>query len=61
MNKEQTEIEKAPYAIEAAELSEELKIILKDYFLGTVSENGNSLQIKFLNGQKFKITVEQCG
>lgn len=37
--------------IDSKELSEELKLILKDYFLGTVSENEKSLQIKFLNGK----------
>lgn len=57
----ESEIAEAFRSINVKELSEELKLILKDYFLGTVSENEKSLQIKFLNGQTFKITIEQCG
>lgn len=56
----ESELTEAFLLIDAKELSEELKLILKDYFLGTVSENEKSLQIKFLNGQKFNITIEQC-
>ncbi len=57
----ESELTEAFLLIDAKELSEELKLILKDYFLGTVSENEKPLQIKFLNGQKFNITIEQCG
>ncbi|MCI9561074.1 MAG: hypothetical protein HFK03_01150 [Clostridia bacterium] len=48
-------------SIDEEELTEEVKLILKDYFLGTVLQNDKSLLIKFLNGQKFKLTIERCG
>lgn len=54
------QIDGADKAISADEISNELKIILRDYFVGNVSQNAGSIQIKFLNGQKFNITVEQC-
>lgn len=41
-------------SIDEEELTEEVKLILRDYFLGTVLQNDKSLLIKFLNRSKIQ-------
>lgn len=37
----------------------DIKALLNEYYLATFSENGNSLDIAFNNGQKFRLTVKE--
>ncbi|MDE5721150.1 MAG: hypothetical protein K2I30_00200 [Clostridia bacterium] len=46
--------------ITAEEVAAELNIILEDYFMGSVTLNGESIKITFLNGQSFCLTVKKA-
>lgn len=37
----------------------DLKYLIKEYYLCTFSETGNSLELRFNNGQKFEISVRE--
>lgn len=41
------------------ELITEIFSILKDYFVGVFLDNGKHITYKLLNGQAFKITVQE--
>ncbi|MDE7167946.1 MAG: hypothetical protein K2O28_03755 [Clostridia bacterium] len=43
----------------AQSLLEELAPLIKSYFVGEPNFDGNSIDITFLNGQKFKIYAEE--
>lgn len=44
--------------VEALYLIDEIKILLDDYFVGDFIRE-NSLVIRLLNGQKFRLTLEE--
>ncbi len=43
--------------IKTEELILELKPLIEDYFIGSFKVQGNKLNIEFLNGQNFILTV----
>ena len=45
--------------ISVRELTEEIMNLIKDEIVATYSENENALQIHFLNGQNFRVAVEE--
>lgn len=45
---------------EAHDLLIDLKVLLKEYYTATFTEDGNALLMKFNNGQRFKLTLEEC-
>lgn len=51
--------EEIPTVIEASDLVCELKILMKDFYEGTITDDGKALKLRFANGQKFKITVTE--
>ncbi len=44
----------------ASELCGEIETTLKDLFVCAFAQNGNSFDMEFLNGQKFRITVSEA-
>lgn len=40
------------------QFAEELELALRDYFQGEIERQGKTVNIKFPNGQTFKLTVE---
>lgn len=66
MGKTKNRIEKKESAIKnakketpfnAADLALEIEPLIRDYFVGDFELDGNKISCKFLNGQKFIITV----
>ena len=45
--------------IQKENLMNELVVALKDVFVAEVSQNENVLTVKFVNGQKFSLQVEE--
>lgn len=54
-----TEQENKEEKINAIELLQEIEPLLKEYFIADVHMEGSALQMKFSNGQTFRITA--CG
>lgn len=52
-------MEKQNEKISVGELTEEITLLIKDEITATYKEEENSLQMHFLNGQKFRILVEE--
>lgn len=46
-------------SITQEELLEELSIAIKDVFVASVIEKDGEIELSFLNGQKFLITVKE--
>ena len=40
-------------------LTEEITLLVKDEIVATYTEEENALQVHFLNGQNFRISVEE--
>lgn len=47
------------WKVDSDSLLFDLKFIMKEYYIGTFSENGESLRIKFNNGQIFEVTINE--
>ena len=47
------------FKVEAIDLLVDIKALLKEYYIATFNKNGNSLNITFNNGQKFRLTVKE--
>ena len=45
------------YTVDASELLADIKVLMKEYYVATFCNNGNSLKIAFNNGQSFCVTV----
>lgn len=41
------------------ELISELKALLNDYFVGTFTQEGQSLTLSFFNGQNFNLNIKE--
>ena len=41
------------------ELTEEIKLLLKEEWIGTFNERQDALFVRFTNGQSFRIAVEE--
>ena len=53
------EYAKSEPPVEACEILAEIEPLLKDYFKGEVSFDGKTLTYALMNGQKFKLSVEE--
>lgn len=47
------------FKVELIDLLADIKVLLKEYYIATFDDRGNSLNIKFNNGQKYRLTVEE--
>ena len=58
-----TEMESAgqnlQFTVDEKSLLLDLKVLIKEYSAATFSENGNSLLLKFTNGQTFLLSVNE--
>ena len=45
--------------ISVRDLTEEITLLVKDEIVATYTEEENALQMHFLNGQNFRISVEE--
>ena len=45
--------------ISVKDLTEEITLLVKDEIVATYTEEENALQVHFLNGQNFRISVEE--
>ena len=39
-------------------LTDEIQILLKDFFNAIISKNENNITMQFMNGQKFSVSIE---
>jgi hypothetical protein len=44
--------------IEKENLTDEIQILLKDFFEAIISKNENNITMQFMNGQKFPVSIE---
>ena len=44
--------------IEKENLTDEIQILLKDFFEAIISKNENNITMQFMNGQKFSVSIE---
>ena len=44
--------------IEKEDLTDEIQILLKDFFDAIISKNENNITMQFMNGQKFSVSIE---
>ena len=52
-------MEKQDTKISVRDLTEELTLLIKDEIVVTYTEEESALQVHFLNGQNFRISVEE--
>ena len=52
-------MEKQESKISVRELTEEITLLIKDEIVATYTEEETALQVHFLNGQNFRIAVEE--
>lgn len=45
--------------VETFDLMTDIKVLLREYYIATFGESGNSLNIAFNNGQRFSIAVAE--
>ena len=45
--------------ISVKDLTEEITLLIKEELVATYTEEDNALQVHFLNGQNFRIVVEE--
>lgn len=45
--------------IEKQELLFDLKVLIKEFYCGTFTNDGQSLLLSFFNGQKFALKIEE--
>ena len=45
--------------ISVRDITEEITLLIKDEIVATYTEEENALQVHFLNGQNFRISVEE--
>lgn len=58
MTKEtQKNVAKETEQIAQSELLMELRLLMKDVFIGEICEEDDGISIRFLNGQKFRVEV----
>lgn len=48
------------WKISAQDLLIDLKVLMKEYYVATFTENEGELKIAFENGQKFIIGIKEC-
>ena len=52
-------MEKQETRISVRDLTEEITLLIKEEIVATYTEEENALQVHFLNGQNFRIKVEE--
>ncbi len=52
-------MEKQETKISVRDLTEEITLLIKDELVATYTEEEDALQVHFLNGQNFRIRVEE--
>ena len=52
-------MEKQDTKISVRDLTEEITLLIKDEIVATYTEEDSALQVHFLNGQNFRIAVEE--
>ena len=52
-------MEKQDTKISVKDLTEEITLLIKDEIVATYTEEDSALQVHFLNGQNFRISVEE--
>ena len=55
----ETELDKVSWSCEAKDVLRDIKFFMKEYYTGFYSDDGESLTIRFNNGQKFQIAVRE--
>ena len=45
--------------ISVRDLTEEITLLIKDEIVATYTEEENALQVYFLNGQHFRVSIEE--
>ena len=45
--------------IDKQDLLIDLKVLMKEFYLGTFTDDGQSLTLEFFNGQKFALKIEE--
>lgn len=51
---------KFDYCVGGHDLLIDIKVLLKEYYAATFSDDGSSLLMQFSNGQKFRLRLEEC-
>lgn len=46
------------YKVEIEDLFLDLKVLLKEYYMGTFTNDGKGLTLNFTNGQKFLLSLK---
>ena len=52
-------MEKQDTKMSVRDLTEEITLLIKDEIVATYTEEDSALQVHFLNGQNFRIAVEE--
>lgn len=52
-------MENTAQKISVRDLTEEITLLIKEELVATYTEEETALQVHFLNGQKFRISVEE--
>ena len=52
-------MEKQDVKVSVRDLTEEITLLIKDEIVATYTEEETALQVHFLNGQNFRISVEE--
>ena len=47
------------YQVEIEDLFLDIKFLLKEYYMGTFTNDGKALMLKFTNGQKFRLSLNE--
>ena len=53
------ELDKINYKVSIDDMLLDLKVLLKEYYCGTFTEDGKALKIAFNNGQKFLLNMQE--
>ena len=53
------EINTTTWVCDANDLLWDIKVLMREYYVGTFNKKGNYLVVKFNNGQKFRIAVAE--
>ena len=54
-----TQLGDLQYKVEVEDLFLDIKVLLKEYYMGTFTNDGQALMLKFTNGQKFKLSLSE--
>ncbi|MCX4362901.1 MAG: hypothetical protein OSJ74_05930 [Clostridia bacterium] len=52
-----TQLSDLQYRVDVEDLFLDLKVLLKEYYMGTFTHDGKALMLNFSNGQKFKLSL----